>query len=173
MWCLRFERFQSYGSVYSQIFKITGKPASIIDLGCGLNPLSVHYMNLKKFRYIALDIDKSSLELIREFFELSGIDGKIMVLDFQNEQDIQKLAFIESDVCFMFKILEIDKRIAEDLLTSVNSKFIIASFSTLSVSGKIMSSPERDWFEKMLSRLKYKFSTFKTENEIFYIIRKS
>jgi len=167
------ERFPSYRSIYSQIFKVTGKPNSIIDLGCGLNPLSVHYMNLKKFRYIASDIDKSSLELIREFFELSGIDGKTMVLDFQNEKDIQKIAFIEADVCFLFKVLEIDKRIAEDLITSVNSKFIIASFSTLSVSGKIMSSPERDWFEKLLNRLKYKFSTFKTENEIFYLVHKS
>jgi hypothetical protein len=167
------ERFQHYSQIYQEIFKVTGKPEIIMDLGCGLNPLSAHYMGLKKFKYIASDIDRNSLEIIREFFELSGFDGKTMVLDFQNEGDIQKLAFIPVDVCFMFKILEIDKRIAEDLITSVNSKFIIASFSTLSVSGKIMSSPEREWFEKMLSRLKYKFETFKTENELFYIIRKS
>jgi 16S rRNA (guanine(1405)-N(7))-methyltransferase len=166
------ERLDSYETVYSQIFKLTGKPSSIIDLGCGLNPLSAHYMNLKKFKYLASDIDKINLDFISEFFALSGIDGKTQVIDILNESDLQKLAFIESDVCFMFKILEIDKRVAEDLVTAVNSKFLVASFSTLSVSGKIMSSPERDWFEKMLNRLKLKFSTFKTENEIFYVIRK-
>lgn len=167
------ERFDSYDSLYSQIFKLTGKPGSIIDIGCGLNPISSHYMPLKKFRYIASDIDKSNLDFISEFFELSGIDGRTIVLDFQNEKDLQKLAFIETDICFLFKVLEIDKRVAEDLITSVNSKFIVASFSTLSVSGKIMSSPQRDWFEKLLNRLKYKFSTFSTENEIFYVIKKS
>ena len=167
------ERFDYYPFIYKSIFKITGKPKTILDLGCGFNPLSAHYMNLKKFRYIASDIDRAGLEFIREFFSLSGIDGKTQVLDLQSEQDIQKLAFIECDVCFMFKLLEIDKRIAEETVSTVNAKYIVASFSTVSLTGNIMSSPQRDWFEKMLNRLKYKFSTFKTENEIFYIVQKS
>jgi hypothetical protein len=91
----------------------------------------------------------------------------------QYKEDVQKLAFIECDVCFMFKILEIDKRIAEDIVSAANAKYIVASFSSINLSGEPMARPEREWFEKMLSRLHYKFSTFKTENEIFYVIRKS
>jgi len=167
------ERFEHYSFIYDKILQTTGKPKTILDLGCGLNPLSAHYMGLKKFRYIASDIDKSNLQLIEQFFKLSGIDGKTVLLDLANEADIQKLAFIESDVCFMFKLLEIDKRIAEEIITSVNAKYIVASFSTVNLQGRIMASPEREWFEKLLHRLKYKFTTFKTENEIFYMIRKS
>ena len=166
------ERFHYYPYIYEQIFKDAGKPAIILDLGCGLNPLSAKYMSLKKFRYIASDIDRKNLEFMQEFFNLSGIDGKTVVLDLQNESDIQKLAFIDSDICFMLKLLEIDKRLAEEIVSTVSAKSIIASFSTVSVSGQIMASPEREWFEKMLSRLKYPFKVFKTENEIFYIIKK-
>jgi len=101
-----------------------------------------------------------------------GIDGRTVVLDLQNDIDIQKLKSLECDVCFMFKLLEIDKRIAEKIVSETKAKFIVASFSTISLTGKIMSSPERDWFEKMLRRMKLKFETFKTENEIFYIVRK-
>jgi SAM-dependent methyltransferase len=167
------ERFQSYQSIYQQIFKQTGKPKIILDLGCGLNPLSVHYMNLNAFKYIASDIDKSSLEFIRQYFDLGGINGETVILDLLNKDDLEKLSGIQADVCFLFKVLEIDKRIAEPIFSKVNAKFIVVSFSTRSLSGKIMSNSERQWFEKMLSRLKYKFSIFKTENEIFYIIRKS
>jgi len=165
------ERFQSYPQIYEQIFKII-KPKTILDLGCGLNPLSYHYMN-RKVQYIASDIDRKNLAFIEQFFNLSGIDGKTQILDIENEQDIQKLAFIPVDVCFLFKLLEIDKRTAEKIVSAVDAQVIVASFSTINLSGEPMARPEREWFEKMLHRLGYKFSTFKTENEIFYVIRKS
>ena len=164
------ERFDSYLQIYEQLFKII-KPNVILDLGCGLNPLSYHYMN-RKVRYIASDIDKGNLDFIQQFFNLSGIDGKTLLLNLQYKEDVQKLAFIECDVCFLFKILEIDKRIAEDIISAANAKCIVASFSTINLSGEPMARPEREWFEKMLNRLRLKFSTFKTENEIFYLIRK-
>ena len=38
------ERWPHYVLLYKQIFKITGKPEVILDLGCGLNPLSFSFM---------------------------------------------------------------------------------------------------------------------------------
>lgn len=165
------ERFANYKHIYEEIFKITGKPEVILDLGCGLNPLSYRYMGIRA-KYIASDIDRGNLQFIQQYFNILGIDGRTVVLDLQNDLDIQKLSSFECDVCFMFKLLEIDKRIAEKIVSEAKARFIVASFSTISLTGKIMSSPERDWFEKMLRRMKLKFSTFKTENEIFYIISK-
>jgi len=166
------ERIPYYSFIYNQIFKIIKKPKTILDLGCGLNPISYNLMELKGIKYIASDIDESNLSFIGQFFSLSGINGKTLLLNLTDDKDIQKLAFIECDVCFMFKLLEIDKRIAEKLVSAANAKYIAASFPTINLQGKIMSSPERDWFEKMLSRLKYRFSVFKTENEIFYLVKK-
>jgi 16S rRNA (guanine(1405)-N(7))-methyltransferase len=166
------ERLSSYPIIYRKIFEMTGKPKIILDLGCGLNPLSVYHMNLKNFKFIASDIDKSNLDFIQRYFDLAGINGETVVLDLLNKDDLEKLSRIQCDVCFLFKVLEIDKRIAEPIFTKVNARFIVVSFSTLSLSGKIMSNSERQWFEKMLSRLKLQFETFKTENEIFYITEK-
>jgi len=166
------ERLQNYPMVYEKIFKETGKPKVILDLGCGLNPFSWYYMPVKNFKYIASDIDIASLKFIGQYFDLAGINGETLILDLQNKEDLEKLSKIQADVCFLFKVLEIDKRIAEPIFKAVQSKFIVVSFSTLSISGKIMSHSEREWFEKMLSRLNLSFSTFQTENEIFYIVRK-
>src|SRR3989344_7475137 len=50
------ERWVIYPELYSRLFVITGKPASILDLGCGLHPLSIHFMKLQKLHYHAVDI---------------------------------------------------------------------------------------------------------------------
>jgi len=166
------ERIQNYQAIYQKIFRITGKPKVILDLGCGINPLSWYYMPVKNFKYIASDIDIASLNFIGQYFDLAGINSETLVLDLQNKDDLEKLSAIQCDVCFLFKVLEIDKRIAEPIFNSIKAKFIVASFSTLSITGKIMKNSERLWFEKMLSRLHLSFETFRTENEIFYIVRK-
>ncbi|MAH07128.1 hypothetical protein CMI38_02665, partial [Candidatus Pacearchaeota archaeon] len=38
------ERLKDYSEIYSKIFSITGKPERIVDLGCGMNPLSFPLM---------------------------------------------------------------------------------------------------------------------------------
>ncbi len=47
------ERLNYYPFIYEKIFAITGKPKSILDLGCGLNPVSFPYMGLKDVQYYA------------------------------------------------------------------------------------------------------------------------
>ena len=59
------ERISIYKDLYKQIFKITKKPKSILDLGCGLNPLSYPLMNLKNVTYNACDIAINDLNLIK------------------------------------------------------------------------------------------------------------
>ena len=41
------ERLEYYPGLYKSLFNITGKPASILDLACGLNPLSYIYIDRK------------------------------------------------------------------------------------------------------------------------------
>ncbi len=164
------ERLENYQTIYENIFEVTGKPKSILDLGCGLNPFSIHFIGLKKLEYTALDIDRANLEAVQKYFELSGIKGKTILMDLKSSA-IEQLDSINADICFAFKIFEIDRRIAERIIPHLKSKYLVASFSTVSVSGRTMSSPEREWFEKMLSRLNLKNETFRTENELFYIIK--
>ena len=50
------ERLRYYPRLYEQIFKITGKPQTILDLGSGINPFSFNYMNLRNCHYYAYDL---------------------------------------------------------------------------------------------------------------------
>src|SRR3989344_2495066 len=61
------ERLDKYAGIYHQIFKKTGKPKAILDLGCGINPLSVIFIKSTKLTYYAYDINQKEIELINLF----------------------------------------------------------------------------------------------------------
>ncbi len=170
------ERLKDYKKLYSNIFKITGKPNVILDLGCGLNPVSYKYMNLKSLKYYAYDIDKDDINFLNKYFSLikDKLDGKAYVKDLSSIDVIKKLP--KADICFMFKLLDpLEKgkghKLSEEIITSLNCKYIVVSFSTKTVSGKPMKHPYRGWIERMLNRINLKFKKISLENEIFYIVK--
>ena len=172
------ERLQDYEDIYKKIFAKTGKPKSILDLGCGLNPASIPFMKLKKVRYIASDINKHDLSFIEDYFEVEAIDGKTLLL---NLQEIKKKNIFKTlakvDVCFLFKVLDPlepskSHKLSELLIQAIPAKWIIASFATTTLASKKMRFPARGWIERMLKRIGYSFSKFEISNEIFYVIEK-
>lgn len=174
------ERLQHYEGLYLDIFSITGQPKSILDIACGLNPFSLPFMGLADFDYIVSDADPPTCELLKDYFILTqsrGVKGKVLCLNILNDDDletIRKLPIV--DVCFLFKILDLlDKRghkRSEMLLTAVNARYVIVSFATATISGKMMRKPRRAWFERMLQRLDYSYTLLTRKNEIFYVITK-
>ena len=99
------ERLPFYPELYRQIFKITGVPKIILDLGCGINPLSIEYMKLKTLNYYAYDISEKEVELINRFFAEKKVSGKAQVLDVSKADLVRKMP--AADVAFMFKITDI------------------------------------------------------------------
>jgi len=167
------ERMPYYKEVYEKIF-FGIKNASIIDLGCGLNPLSIEYMPIKIDNYLALDIGKKDLEIINEYFSQKGINGKAVLFDATNLDNYRfKKKF---DYCFAFKVFEIfektnSHRLTEDIILRIPAKIIVASFSTETLGGIRMKRMRRIWFDVMATRLGYTISSFKVQNEIFYILK--
>lgn len=168
------ERLSFYPELYEKIFSITEKPKSILDIGCGFNPFSYVFMNLDAVKYHAYDINEDDIEILNRYFEMMGDDlnGKAELFSFQ-----QKREFPKADICFLFKVLDIldqkgHKR-SEELIKNLKCRWIAASFSTITVSGKRMKHPYRGWLNRMLERLGMEFKVLEFENEIFYIIRKS
>lgn len=162
------ERYDYYKEVYSRIFKKTGKITSVLDLGCGVNPLSFPD---KEVKYYASDIGDKELEVVKKHFEKNNVQGKVFVYDIKNiRKDLPK-----ADVVFLFKVLDaLEKkghRLAEKIIKSLNSKFVVISFSTVTVSGEKMNYPYRGWMDRMLKRLKLKYSKFEIPNELFYVVK--
>jgi len=169
------ERMSYYPEVYSKIFKGAKTPASIIDIGCGFNPLSAEFMPLLPKKYLALDINENDLKIIENYFIDKKINGSAKVFD---ATILKNYNFNEEfDICFAFKLFEIlertkSHRLTEDIIKLIPSKNIIASFSTKTLSGAPMSRARRIWFEVMSKRLGYSIESFSIPNELFYILRK-
>ena len=158
------ERKEIYPGLYDKIFKITGEPKRILDLGSGLNALS--YSN--GIYYIAAELTNYDCYNLRKYFNEHNIKGEVIKSNLIIDRN-----FPEADICFMFKILDFfDHKTAEELVKSVKAKFIVVSFSTETVQGRKMNYPRRGWLEVMLKRLKFKFEKLEFKNEIFYIIIK-
>lgn len=169
------ERYDFYPEIYKKIWKITGKPKSILDLACGMNPFSFEYMNLKDVNYFAVELSKEDSNFIQNYFNQNKkINGKSKAMNLLNIKDFE---FPKSDIAFIFKFLDPaiikNKKFAEQFLKKIPAKYIIVSFSTETISKKPMRNPRRKWFENICKNLDFEIKKIlEFKNEIFYVIKK-
>ena len=169
------ERLHFYDKLYKKIFKITKKPNVIIDLGCGINPFSIPYMNYNNLSYYAYDLNESEIALINKFFKIIKVKGKAEVLNILKTNKLVTLP--KAEVCFLFKITDVldqgrGHKTSENVIKNIPAKFVVVSFPTFTMSGKKMNFPRRKWIELMSERLGYNYKVLEFSNEIFYIIKK-
>lgn len=162
------ERLESYPIIKRVIGELDIK--SILDLGCGLNPIA---LSERGINYYACDINKHDLILVKKFFRKNNIDGEVFICDLRN---LKYETLPSADLVLLFKVLDVIEnrghKLAEQIISTLKCRYLIASFSTKTLSGKPMNHPQRGWMERMLSRLNYKFKIVKTKNELFYFIDK-
>ncbi|MBU1199033.1 MAG: hypothetical protein KKF46_08370 [Nanoarchaeota archaeon] len=169
------ERLPYYSIVYKRIIEITGKPKRIVDLACGLNPISYPYLGFKP-DYIACDLAEKDLEFIQKYFDLMNIKGKTKKIDLINEIT-DNLASLtkKDDLVLLFKALDsleaIQRNISSVILQSLKAKQIVVSFSTQSLGGrKAIKKEKRNWFSRVAENLNFKISSFEIPNEMFYVL---
>jgi 16S rRNA (guanine(1405)-N(7))-methyltransferase len=172
------ERLPYYPVVYKKIFEITGIPKKIIDLACGLNPISYPYIASaslgSKPECIACDLAEKDLEFIQEYFDIMKIKGSVKRIDLTKEKDYANMV---ADVAFLFKTLDsleaVEWNISEKVFANLKSKFIVVSFATKSIGGKkTIRKEKRSWFERLVDRQGHSVKTFEIPGEIFYVISK-
>lgn len=162
------ERMDFYDSLKNKIKEL--KIISILDLGCGLNPLA---LASPEIIYYACDINEHELKIISDFFKQNNIRGSVFLCDLKKiQEDLPK-----ADLCLLLKVIDVidpagKKRgiVTENILKNIQCKFFLISFSTKKLSGRRMNFPRRKWFERILKKSNLKFSTFKSSNEFFYLI---
>lgn len=162
-----YERKDQYDVLKNLIAGV--HPRSILDVGCGLNPL---ILATPHETYYACDIHEDEIERINTHFKHEGIKGKAFIADVRTYD-----SFPTADLCLMLKLLDVvdtkGHKNAESLIVRVPCKHIIASFPTRKLSGKRMTSPHRRWMEQLLQRNRLTFVQKRTDNEVFYLITKS
>lgn len=130
------ERFDCIEEFYDYIFSITGFPSAITDIGCAFNPFSIPFMKIPSLKeYYALDIDKRLPNIVNSFFRVLNLPELASTIDI-----ISTIPEHHSDVTFLFKILPViehqKKGKTIEILKQLNSKFIVITFPTKSLTGK-------------------------------------
>ena len=160
------ERVNFYPQLKEIIKKL--KVKSILDLGCGINPLALAEKGTK---YYASDINSEDLNIVREFFKNYKINGEVFVCDLNK---IDECVLPKADLTIILKVFDIlgksDYRTTRKIIERISSSHLIVSFSTKTLSGKPMKSQRRIWFERLLDSFLYRFEIVKSDNEIFYIV---
>ncbi len=174
------ERAAIYSSLYAQLFAITGVPTKVLDLGCGLNPLSIPLMGFADVTYYGYDVHALQMDVLDDFFERmhkeqSAFNGVVGVLDLLEIEKVKKLPF--GDVALLFKVADVlDKNKghtkSEAVFRAVPARWLVVSFATKTMSGKRMTAPRRIWMEWMCDRLGWGYTVLEFENEIFYVVKK-
>lgn len=168
------ERILYYKEIYKKIFEITGTPKTVLDLACGLNPVSYSFMGCNP-KYVASDISGKDMKFLSEFFKIKRIDGKTEKIDLINEQE--KLNNVKADICFLFKALDsletIKKNISKELINAINAKWIVISFSKISIGGgKKISKNKRNWILNFIKKKGFFYEEFEIYNEYFIVVKK-
>ena len=152
-------KYKRSDKVYDLIFEITGKPKSVLDLGCGYAPLHFPFKNIK---YYCADIG------------YDYIKSKGFIFDLLHD-DFNELPKV--DVVFLFRVLEslefFRKNVSKEIIQKLKCRYIVVSFDKKSLSGKEIKKKGRIWFRRILSELNLDHEIFDYENEIFFVIKKS
>ena len=145
------ERITILEKFYKFIFNVTGQPKIVIDVACGLNPLTLPWMNLgKTAQYFAYDIDEKTIGFINKYLNLTGLKSMALAQDV-----IVQPPVIEADVALLLKTIPClerqEKGCSIRLMEALQAKHIVVSFPVKSIGGKSKGMPAN--YERILYNL--------------------
>ena len=157
-------------AVYSRMFASIGRPRSVLDLACGINPL---YLAARGFETTGVDISGAAVYAVNRFHETYRMPASARCADLLCPGAIPRERF---DVALLFKLLPLLERQesggAARVMNAVNARHLIVSFPTRTLGGRSvgMSESYARWMETHLPNDMDILDRFETRNELFYII---
>ena len=130
------ERISILDEFYPRIFAATGKPAAILDVACGLNPLTFPWMGLPlTTRYHAYDIHGPRVEFLNRYFRLQGL------AELAQQQDVLvHPPEEEAEVALLFKeahrFEQRQRGCNAPLWDALRVRYLLVSLPTHSLSGR-------------------------------------
>jgi 16S rRNA (guanine(1405)-N(7))-methyltransferase len=167
------ERIPYLLDFYTDIFNVTGRPRSITDLACGLNPFAAPWMGLSpEIEYIVCDIDSRLINTHNRYFKFLDMNAKAALNDV-----LVSVPEKRSEVVFLLKTLpcleQQEKHSSLRILKNLHASHVVISFPTRSLGGKKKGMQEH--YDKLmmtwLTELDISAVTLEYPNEIVYILK--
>jgi 16S rRNA (guanine(1405)-N(7))-methyltransferase len=166
------ERAAFLPELYAELFAITGKPRSVLDLACGFHPFALPWMHLAPgTRYIAIDIDGWLVRLIDAFLGRLGFDADARCSDVLARPIPDAV-----DVAFVLKCLpcleQQEKGVAVRLLASIQARHLVVSYPTRSLGGKRKGMDQHygALMADIAKALDRPFTQVRFPGEVFYVV---
>lgn len=129
------ERLPHLDAFYKGLWRHTGVPRSILDLGCGLGPLALPWMGVDDARYVASDVDVGSLAVVRSFLEAVAQPHAVVATDLVVGPPDEV-----ADVALLLKLVTTldrqDPGAATRLLRALRVRHAVVSFAARSLGGR-------------------------------------
>ncbi len=165
------ERLPALTDLYPACFGAQ-PPQRVLDLGCGLNPLAIPWMNLPPHAcYIACDIDTALCAFLNAAIPLLGVHGEAGICDLT-----ASLPPVVADVALALKVvplLEQQRRGAgADLLRAIQAPRLIVSFPTRSLGGRNvgMATTYRGYMTALAAAEGWSPQVIELPNELVFVI---
>lgn len=132
------ERLPILREFYSTTIPDWSNVRTIVDVGCGLNPLSVSLLDLSpETEYYAYDVLGDLIDFLNAAFPLLEVKGHADVCDVVNQRDCLKKP---ADLALLLKVLpcleQLEKGAGERLLSAIDADRILVSFPVHTLGGK-------------------------------------
>jgi 16S rRNA (guanine(1405)-N(7))-methyltransferase len=130
------ERLPILEGFYFAMLDGLARVRSVVDVGCGLNPLSIPWMALAPdARYLAYDIYGGLVEFLSEALPLLGVRGLADTRDVVHQPPSEAV-----DLALVLKAIpcleQIDGEAGSRLLDALRAKYILVSFPAESLGGR-------------------------------------
>ena len=130
------ERLPILDHFYEAIFEITDLPSSILDVGCGLNPLALPWMGLPGgARYVALDIAQDRVDFLNRYLSLAGYEPLARCQDALSDAPADG-----TDVALLLKMSPTLERQETGatlrLIGELNAPHVVVSYAVKSLGGR-------------------------------------
>lgn len=167
------ERLPILDRFYPEILENTGQPGSILDLGCGLNPLALPWMDLPAGApYIAIDIDTARVEFLNGYLALAGLEPLARC------QDV--LAHPPDDPADVALLLKMSPSLERQepgatlrLLQDIKTPLVVVSFAVKSLGGREKGMVEhyRGQFLAWAEARQWSVETLAYDTELAFVVR--
>jgi 16S rRNA (guanine(1405)-N(7))-methyltransferase len=167
------ERIPHMETFYREIFKVTGTPRSVLDLACALQPFAHPWMTLPtETEYLAFDLHQPRVDLINQFFSITGIRGKAIFGDILLDIPIQF-----ADTAFFFKeahrFEQRQKGCNRSFWQALNVNWLIVSLPATNLSGRFdLADRQRKLVSDTLIDLDWPVTEIQCGNELVFCIHK-
>lgn len=168
------ERLPLLDQFYAVTLSALGPVRSVLDVACGLNPLSAPWMPLAEDAvYYACDIYADLMAFLADFFALANIRGRAAVCDLLTSTPAERV-----ELALVLKALppleQVDRAAGINLLRTLKADHLLVSFPARSLGGRekqMVANYERR-FRALIQAEAWRVQRFEFASELAFLVSK-